>query len=207
MKRYYTQKLFWKRWLYKATLQVFPTREYVNSWQLSKESANGRNDDVKSIKKWCNSTFEDCGIRREINLSIFLTSESDVNTLVDYWGHRVLAIWQPENDNAKDILLGHAYDVVRSKPWYGKFSIRARIPCTKEFTSNAAPILKAAVNNIEGDWWAAGLLKSTIDSGISPKIYGWGQPLYLYLADNEDAAMLRLHVGNYIERFERIRSP
>jgi hypothetical protein len=56
-------------------------------------------------------------------------------------------------------------------------------------------------------WHAAGLLKDLIVRDELPKIYGWGQPLHLYLADADDAAMLRLTCGDSIERFERVRKP
>ena len=46
-----------------------------------------------------------------------------------------------------------------------------------------------------------------IKNDIQPRTYGWGQPLHLYLASSDDAAMLRLQCGDYIERFERIRPP
>jgi len=207
MKRHNTQKLFWKRWPYKVILELQPAKEFTG-WRVSRETSQKRSADAEVIKKWCNSMFDDCGIRKESNLSVFLSNADDLKTLLDSWGHRVTAVWEPANDSAKDLLLQHSYDVVRTRPWYGKFPIRARILYNSDFKDNVASMFKTAVNSIdENDWHAAGLLKTIIDTGKTPRIYGWGQPLHLYLASNEDAIMLRLQCGDYIERFEKIRAP
>jgi hypothetical protein len=37
--------------------------------------------------------------------------------------------------------------------------------------------------------------------------FACGQPYYLYLLDNDDAIMLKLQAGDWVERFERQRKP
>jgi hypothetical protein len=211
MKQNYTQKLFWKRWPYKAIIQITPARKSVythQSWRMSDEEREARAKDLLSVTKWCKSRFPDAGIRREGNLSVFLDTETELQELVENWGDRVIATWQPQSSDALDLLKTHTYDVVRAKPWYGRFPIRARINYTDDFRIKAVDNLRSAMESMDNsDWYCAGLLYKIIKNEKLPRTYGWGQPLHLYLASQDDAAILRLQLGDYIVRFERIRAP
>jgi hypothetical protein len=206
MKEHRTQRLFWKKWPYKAIIEV-PARS-IGGWTSRRTPNPDRTANITKIKDWCKKNLEDYGIRCETFVSVFVRTEEELNELLDQYGHRITEVWKPESVTAKDILLQHEYDVVRANPWYGKFTIRARINYNSDFRVKAVDNFRAAVRSLEpGDWHCAGLLKEVLQSDTIPSRFGWGQPLYLYLASAEDAAMLRLQCSEYIERFERIRPP
>ena len=56
------------------------------------------------------------------------------------------------------------------------------------------------------DWHAKGLLGDLIKNPNLPKYHAWGQPMHLYFASPDDAAMLKLQCGHFIERFEKFLS-
>ena len=207
MKVHNTQRIFWKKWPYKAIVKISETQR-LHSFRFTREQRMLRQHEFQHIKIWCEMNLVDFGIRCETNASVFVNTSEELDKLVDHWGERVIEVWQPENDSAKELLMGHSYDVVRANPWYGRFPIRARIHYDDNFRHNAIPLLKSAVAGLDPtDWHARGLLYELLTKDKQPKHFGWGQPLHLYLATNDDAAMLRLQCGDYIQRFERIRSP
>lgn len=208
MKVHNTQRLFWKQWPYKAIVEIRPNISQISWRRSSNEERKQRQQDFDMVERWCKTKFSNAGIRKETNLSIFLSTQEDLDTLIDHYGHRILEVWKPVNDSAKEMLLEHSYDVVRAKPWYNRFPIRARIPYNNDLRNIHLPSLKQAVQSFDSeDWFAAGLLKDLIDRPELPRTYGWGQPLHLYLANADDAAMLRLMCGDCVDRFERIRKP
>jgi hypothetical protein len=208
MKIHNTQRLFWKQWPYKAIIEIKPELYGHYGWRrVSDADRRLRHDEFNRLLRWCKSRFPDAGIRRETHLSIFLSNEEELNDLINNVDGRILEVWKPENDSAKDLLLEHGHDVIRDRPWYGKYPIRARIRYNDDFRRIHVPNFKQAVASLDGAWHAAGLLKEIIEKESLPRAYGWGQPLHLYLENAEDAALLRLTCGDCIERFERIRKP
>ena len=207
MKTHNTQKLFWKQWPYKAIVEVKPELRGQGWRRTSDEDRKLRHEEFNRLLRWCKIRFPDAGIRRETNLSIFLSSEEELNDLINNLDSKILEVWKPESDTAKDLLLTYGYDVIRDKFWYGKYPIRARISYNDAFRKTYVPSFKQAIASLDGAWHAAGLLKDIIEKETLPKVYGWGQPLHLYLENAEDAAILRLTCGDCIERFERIRKP
>jgi len=208
MKTHSTQKLYWKKWPYKVIIELLPHEDKSSSWNLTKNNRTKRYAASNKIKAWCETKFMDFGLRREINISIFLHTEDEVNTLLCSYGHLAIELWAPVNDAAKELLLDHRHDVIRAKPWYGKFSIRALIPYTQKLRTGDPLLLKTAVSNIDSDdWHAAGMVGNIIKHGKMYSNYAWGQPMYIYLKEDSDAAMLRLQLGTLVERFERIRKP
>jgi hypothetical protein len=207
MKTHNTQRLFWKQWPYKAIIEIKPEL-YGQGWRrTSDEDRRLRHLEFNTLLRWCKAKFPDAGIRRESNLSIFLSTEEELNDLINNLDRKILEVWKPENNSAKDLLLEYGYDIIRDKPWYGKYPIRARIRYNDDFRKMYVPGFKQAVAALDGAWHAAGLLKDIIEKESLPRVYGWGQPLHLYLENAEDAAILRLTCGDCIERFERVRKP
>lgn len=204
MKINQTQKLFWKKWPYKAIIQIKNKRSITGSYYTRRNSYE-RLEEFNRIKSWCLNRFPESGIRCETNLSIFLSTEEELSSLLDHFGHKVIAVWKPQSEAAKDLLVDHEHDVVRSRLWYGKYPIRARIPYNNELTEKGIEVIKAALPSLT-EWHCAGTLHDMLTKDRKLR-YGWGQPLYLYLSDADDASMLRLMCGDYIERFERIRKP
>jgi hypothetical protein len=208
MKIHNTQRLFWKQWPYKAIVKITPGYENLYGWRrLSNDERSLRHKEFQRLERWCKARFPDAGIRKETHMSIFLNTEEELSELIDSLDSLVLEVWKPLNDSAKDLLLAHGYDVVRDTLWYGKYPIRARICYNDEFRTKYVQNLRDAVTSLGGAWHAAGLLKNIILNESMPRVYGWGQPLHLYLETAEDAAMLRLSCGDCIDRFERIRNP
>jgi hypothetical protein len=207
MKTHNTQRLFWKQWPYKAIIEVKPELQGWGWRRISDEDRQLRHEEFNRLLRWCKTRFPEAGIRRETHLSIFLSTEEELNELIDSFNGKILEVWKPESDSAKDLLLEHGHDVVRDKPWYGKYPIRARISYNSDFRKLYVASFKQAVASLDGEWHAAGLLKDIIEKEALPRAYGWGQPLHLYLENAEDAAILRLTCGDCIERFERIRRP
>jgi hypothetical protein len=208
MKEHSTQKLFWKKWPYKAIIGISAARStWHGGYSFSHRNNNERTEEFARLKEWFKNHLPEAGIRCETHLSAFLSTEEEFAEVLDAWGHKVLEVWKPKSESAKDLLVEHEFDVVRDRLWYGKYSIRARIPYSHEFKTNHIPAFREAVLSLgEGNWYAAGQLLEIITASKADR-HGWGQPLHLYLASTEDAAMLRLLCGDYIERFERIRKP
>jgi len=208
MKIQHTQRLFWKKWPIKVIIKIEPARNAYYGHRMQRDDLDKRRVNISLIKDWFSKNMPEAGIRAESNLSIFLNTVEDLEKVLDEFEHSIIEIWQPENDTAKDLMLLHGYDIIRKTLWYGRFPIRARINYNENFRQNGVELFKGAVNGLdENDWHAAGLLKTILGAEKLPRIYGWGQPLHLYLYSAEDAAMMRLQCGDFIERFERIRSP
>jgi hypothetical protein len=207
MKEHSTQKLFWKKWPYKAIIKITAQRSVHNGYSFSRRNTVERQEEFERLKHWFKNHIPEAGIRCETNLSVFLSTEQELAEVLDNWGHKVLEVWKPASNAAKELMEEHECDVVRDRLWYGKYPIRARIPYTADFRSKHIQSFREAVLSLgDGSWHAAGQLLDIIaKSNVSR--YGWGQPLHLYLATAEDAAMLRLLCGDYIERFERVRKP
>jgi len=211
MKTHSTQKLYWKKWPYKVILQLLPIetdRIIPGAWKHNRSNRIMRLDESNRIKGWCQTKFTDFGFRREMNLSIFLHTEDEVDTVLCSYGHLAIELWAPANDASKELLLDHVHDVIRATPWYGKFPIRALIPYSQKLRNADPTLLKTAVATLDVDGWAAaGMIGQIVKDGRMYATYAWGQPMYLYLKDDTEAAMLRLQLGGFIERFERIRKP
>lgn len=209
MKEHSTQKLFWKKWPYKAIIGVAPAgpATYGGNFSYSRRNNPERVSEFARLKEWFKNHLPEAGIRCETNLSVFLSTEAELAEVLDIFGHKVTEVWKPASESAKDLLIEHEFDVVRDRLWYGKYPIRARIAYSSEFRTKHVPAFREAVLSLgNGNWHAAGQLLDIITKSKADR-YGWGQPLHLYLASAEDAAMLRLQCGDYIERFERIRKP
>jgi hypothetical protein len=208
MKEHSTQKLFWKKWPFKAIIEISAARSgHYGAYSYSRRNNAERQAEFARLKEWFKNHLPDVGIRCETHFSVFLATEAELAEVLDAWGHKVLEVWRPESESAKELLVEHEYDVVRDRLWYGKYPIRARICYTDEFRTRYAPAFREAVKSLGNEnWHAAGQLKELIDNAALLR-FGWGQPLYLYLTSSEDAAMLRLLCGNHIQRFERIRKP
>lgn len=209
MKQHLTQKLFWKKWPYKAIIEISAARSgYGGNWSYSRRNNSERVQEFSRLKEWFKNHLPDAGIRCETHLSVFLSTEQELAEVIDSFGSKVIETWKPASESARELLIEHEFDVVRERMWYGKYHMRARIPYNNEFRIKGFHVLKSALESIEKDnWYCAGLLNKIIESTAPPNVYGWGQPLHLYLLDSDDAAMLRLYCGDYIERFERIRKP
>jgi hypothetical protein len=207
MKEHSTQKLFWKKWPFKAIIKISAARSGHNGYSFSRRNNAERVEEFARLKAWFNNHLPEAGIRCETHLSAFLSTEAELAELLDAFGHKVLEVWRPKSDSARELLVEHEYDVVRDRLWYGKYSIRARIAYSADFRTKHIPAFREAVLSLgKENWHAAGQLLDIITNAKADR-YGWGQPLHLYLASAEDAAMLRLQCGDYIERFERIRQP
>ena len=216
MKEHSTQKLFWKKWPFKAIIKIAAGRTSFggmthagmhSGYSYTRRNNIERVEEFARLKEWFKNHIPDAGIRCESNLSVFLSTADELAEVIDAFGIKVIEIWKPESDAAKELLVEHEYDVVRDRLWYGKYPIRARIPYSAEFRTAHLQSFREAVLSLGSECWhAAGHLKDII---VNSKVdrYGWGQPLHLYLATAEDAAMLRLQCGDYIERFERVRKP
>lgn len=201
-----TQRLFWKKWPYKVILKVETpnsTPGAFGSWTRRRDT--GRMIAMRNLKSWVLERYPNAGVRCETHVSVFLATEEEFQSLLDSYGHKALEVWKPESESAKDLLVSHEFDVVRSRPWYGKYPIRARIPFNLDFKNKGVALLRDALHQVN-EWHCQGILEHMI-SGENTSAYGWGQPLHLYLADADDAAILRLMCGDYIERFERVRNP
>jgi hypothetical protein len=208
MKEHSTQKLFWKKWPYKAIIQLAAVQPvYSGGWAYSgNRNSPERLAEFTRLKEWFKNHLPNVGIRCETNLSVFLATEADLAEVIDAFGTKVIEIWTPISAAARELLVDHEFDVVRNRPWYGKYPIRARILYNAEFRTKHIPAFRAAVLSLgEGNWHAAGQLLDIIRMSSADR-YGWGQPLHLYLASAEDAAMLRLQCSDCIERFERVRT-
>lgn len=208
MKEHSTQKLFWKKWPFKAIIKISTPRSgHYGAYSYSRRNNSERQAEFARLKAWFKNHLPDVGIRCETHFSVFLATEAELAEVMDAWGHNVLEVWKPESDSAKDLLIEHEYDVIRDRLWYGKYPIRARISYTDEFRTKHVQTFCEAVRSLgDENWHAAGQLRELIDYAKIDR-FGWGQPLHLYLASAEDAAMLRLQCGDYIQRFERIRKP
>jgi len=212
-----TQKLFWKQWPIKIVIRANVSRSHANlnvaRFELKKpyfldlEDRQKKLREVGEIIKVVKKEVPAAGVRREGNVSVFVSTEKELEKILGLYSHRIVEVWKPKNDKAKRLLFEHTADVVRERPWYGRFKIRARILYTSHL-KNEIENFKAAVNSLEqNSWHAAGLLMNILKSVNSINSYAWGQPLYLYLSSNDDAALLKLQCGTVIERFERIRAP
>lgn len=216
MKHSVTQRLFWKRWPYKVLLKFNTTRSNrlsslgstrrYNHWLDSGSIEDLR---VKSqFRQWFKKHHPDGGIRSESGISVFLSTQDEVDNVVDAWKKHVVEVWAPSNAASLTTMQDHVYDVVRSTLWYRRFPIRARILYTQEFRHAGLSALRDALSGMEPDhWMAKGLLMDLINEPTGRIPWAWGQPVYLYLLDNEDAIMLKLQAGDSIDRFERIRAP
>lgn len=210
MKRKITQRLFWKQWPYKIVLGN-KTEEKQTVWQ--KRFTKHVDDETyawkSQFRRWFKKTLPDGGLRHETRISVFLKNKDEADLVIETWPNLILELWAPENPQALTLMQDHVHDIIRENPWYKKFPIRARILYSREFKVEGLGIMRDVVSQIDEDkWYAGGLLKTLLsrhDLGKLP--HPCGQPFYLYLADNDDAVMLKLQAGEWIDRFERQRKP
>jgi len=209
-----TQRLFYKKWPYKVLIKVHtgPEVERKPRYELYSTHTQLRDTDEtykfkSKIKRWFKRHVPDGGIRCERTISLFLHTQDEVDFICDAWESNIVEVHSPVSDQALTLLENNVYDIVRKHDWYRKYPIRARILYTKEFALEGRKLLEDSLHQLEDDdWHCKGTLMSALDDrGILP--YACGQPYYLYLKSNDDAVILRLTCGDYIERFERIRKP
>lgn len=216
MKHSITQRLFWKRWPYKVLLKFATDRpaRVTSMNSVRKYNQWFNNDNIEDLRvksqfrQWFKKHHPDGGIRSESGISVFLNTQEEVDNVVDTWKKHVVEVWAPSNQASLTTMQDHVYDVVRASPWYKRFPIRARILYSEDFRHSGLGSLRDALAGIEPDHWLAkGLLMDLINEPTGRVPWAWGQPVYLYLLDNEDAIMLKLQAGDWIDRFERIRAP
>lgn len=213
MKQRQTQRLFWKKWPYKIVLDLaVPEKpQPIHAVRWTRLAINRRESRPEWInfRRWQKKNLPDCGLRSEGDCaSLFLDTQEQVDLVTDTWTSYVKEIWSPKNTAALEAMRSHVYDVIRENPWYRRFPIRARVLYTQDFRASGLAQFKQALESLEQtNWHAAGALKTLLgqDDGRAP--YAFGQPYYLYLTNNDDAVMLKLQVGDWIERFERQRKP
>jgi hypothetical protein len=211
MKNCVTQRLFWKQWPYKIVLgdEKDSSRWEYKLYRYTKNVDADTYAWKSTFRRWFKKTFPGGGIRNEMNISVFLKTKEEVDLVIETWPKMVLELWAPESAEALVLMQDHVYDVVRENPWYNKFPIRARILWTTEFRHQGLELIKSAVSQMDPDLWhAGGQLKALLSNSTTVKIpFACGQPYYLYLFDNDDAIMLKLQAGDWVERFERQRKP
>jgi hypothetical protein len=210
-----TQRLFWKKWPYKVILGndtfkaskaaalhslKFPPQPTLKEDQAYYSLGSG-------FTRWFKNHYPDYSMRKEYKISVFLDTREQVDHIIDNWGKHVLEVWAPANPNAVQLMKDHIHDIIRERPWYNEFSIRARIPYTHELRTRGIDDLRQAVKQVERGWHAGGVLHRILNDSTARIPYSYGQPMYLYLKDNEDAIMLRLQLNEWIDRFERQRPP
>lgn len=209
-----TQRLFYKKWPFKVVIKVDRGKEVRpdhNKLGLYSSHIIRDTDETykfkSKFKRWFKRHLPEGGIRCERTISLFLHTQDDVDFVVDSWKHNVLEVHAPESEEAMILLKDNVYDIVRKHYWYRKYPVRARILYTREFSQEGRKVLEDSLRQIaDDDWHCQGTLMSALDNnGTLP--YACGQPYYLYLKSNDDAVILRLTCGDYIERFERIRKP
>ncbi|MDB2315568.1 hypothetical protein N9V27_01180 [bacterium] len=211
-----TQRLFYKKWPYKVLIKVdhAENRKRADGIELltaySPRMTKDREETYQfksKFKRWFKRHIPNGGIRCERTISLFLCTQKEVDFIIDTWKHNIEEVYAPESEEAMTLLQDNVYDIVREHDWYRKYPVRARILYTREFASNGRQALEESLKQIEqDDWHCQGTLMSALESGGNLP-YACGQPYYLYLKSNDDAVILRLTCGDYIERFERIRKP
>jgi len=208
MKKCVSQRLFWKKWPYKIILGKDSDRRPVWKNRFVKNSDDETYAWKSQFMRWFKKHHPDSGLRNEVRISVFLKTKEEVDSIVDTWNNLILEVWEPENEQALALMENHVFDVIRKDPWYKKFPVRARILYTQDFRLNGLDAMRNAVDQMDADtWYAGGQLKLLLSATASRHIYPVGQPFYLYLSSNEDAIMLKLQVGDWIDRFERQRKP
>lgn len=217
MKTFDTQHLFYKQYPYKVTVTLpyqhnGSALHYINNNEKWPDYLKRTSENKKiraTFKKWCQDNLSQFGSRSEGNVfSVFLATAEDVQILMDNCQHEILNFWRPKNENAAALLSSHLNDIVRDHPWYSKFYLRAKISYTREFMTHGLLPLQVALNGIAADeWHASGLLGKLLSHPRTTYGYCGGQLFNLYLKNEEDALLLRLHCGQYISKFERIRAP
>lgn len=214
MKRQTTQRLFWQKWPYKVILDfsqdsrpIIPST--TSRWVRPNRSMT--HPEWANFRRWQKKNLEGTGMRSEGgHISAFLATKEQLELVLDTWTKFVSEVWEPSSEEALTLMKDHVFDVVREHPWYRKYPIRARLLYTQEFQHKGLPSIRQALEGIEHEnWYAAGALNVILNEKEPGFNYPWpyGQPYYLYLTDNDDAVMLKLQVGDWIDRFERQRKP
>jgi hypothetical protein len=217
MKHKQTQRLFYKKWPYKVLIKVDAGSKNLEK-SLSQYNTHIR--DIVSyrdteetyqfkskMKRWFKRHIPDGGIRCERTISLFCYNTDQVDFICECWRENVLEIFSPASASALKLMDDNIHDIVRKTDWYRKYPVRARIMFNKDFSVNGISVLIDSLKQIlDDDWHCQGTLLNAIKPGGSLP-FPCGQPYYLYLKSNDDAVMLRLTCGDYIDRFERIRKP
>lgn len=215
MKQRVTQRLFWKKWPYKVIVDFSvperPATVHTSRWTKAHTRQREMHPEWANFRRWQKKTLSGTGLRGEGGcISLFLETQDQVDQVTGTWYKYVKEVWAPASDQALETMQSHVHDVVREHPWYKRYTIRARILYTSEFRRDGGlDALRDALSGIDREnWHAAGALDLLL-ANPSAKSLPWpyGQPYYLYLADNDDAVMLKLQVGDWIDRFERQRKP
>lgn len=217
MKKRSTQRLFWKKWPYKVIVNLSiperPATVPTVRWTKTHARQREHHPEWDNFRRWQKKNLAGTGMRGEgSSISLFLETQDQVDLITDTWGKYVTEVWAPESAQALETMQSHVYDVVREHPWYRRFPVRARILYTRDFYREGIDQLRLALEGMDKEnWYAAGALERLLSSQPGSKLtgisYPYGQPYYLYLAGNDDAVMLKLQVGDWIDRFERQRKP
>lgn len=211
MKRSITHRLFWKKWPYKVLLRAPSDRPRYSSHLMNPVPFTDFAEDALSrskFRQWFKKHHPDCGIRCETGISVFLSTRDELEHVIDTWKKYVKEVWEPADQESLTAMKDHVYDVVRDSYWYKRFPVRARILYTPEFRLNGLSLIRDALSSIPSEnWLARGLLEDLLAEPSGRVPWACGQPVYLYLLENEDAIMLKLQAGDWIDRFERIRKP
>jgi hypothetical protein len=208
MKKRVSQRLFWKKWPYKVILGKDSDRGHAYKHRFTKKDDDDTYAWKSQFMRWFKKHHPDSGLRNEVTISVFVKTKDEVDNIVDTWNSLILEVWAPENEQALALMENHVFDVIRNDPWYKKYPVRARILYTQDFKLHGLNAMRDAVDQMDAEaWYAGGQLKTLLSDKTAKQLYPVGQPFYLYLSDNEDAIMLKLQVGDWIDRFERQRKP
>lgn len=218
LKRKNTERLYWSKWPFKLVLTVAERLDNLppaNFW-LSDNWSQRWVKDIRLNRKIAltasasiintieNDGVEGFGKRLEgHHLSLFFYRIEEVEKYAELFSDIAIELWAPVSKQVEQEMIDDkTHTVYRKKYWYGKYPIRVKILFTRELRNLGQDEIRTALANLD-DWKLVGQLYDTLYG--DKEIYSIGQPYYIYLGSDEDAAMFRLLCDRWIDKFERIK--
>jgi hypothetical protein len=221
LQRKITEKPFWSKWPYKLVLRVIATESdssykpydwdndpisqaIVGSW--IKERTLNRGVALTITATVLQQIQDDIDFGRRLEgskLSLFFHEKSQAEKYARKFKDIAIELWSPASQEIEQEMLDNKTTIIYKKNyWYKQFPIRARILCTKELRNKGMDDIRTALNNLE-EWKLVGQLNDMLFH--NKNYFSIGQPYYIYMGSDEDAAMFRLLCDHWIDRFERIK--
>ena len=196
----YTQKMYYKKYIYKLIFEVDKSKLVKNTNQRyvypRYHSYSNRmqivNDLLKQIDLHVKS--DDYRLRAEnVRVSVFTSSTEDVVSLISNLGHRLVELERPVNENHAEIMDNFKKVVVRSSLFEKEFKFKIYLKSDYKIRETRYAGVKNFLETLDSKWGVNYTLNKFFGTEMTGRNLGYTAAVYLNSAEDLMMFQLRFH--------------
>lgn len=206
----YTQKMYYKKYVYKMIFEVDKSKLVKNTGKQNYfypryYSYSNRmqviNDLLKQIDQHVKS--DDYRLRAEnVRISLFTSSVDDVVSLISNLGHRLVEFERPYNENHVEIMDNFRKVVIRSSLFEKEFKFKVYLKYDYKIRETRYESVKNFLETLDSKWGVNSTLNRFFNTNLTGRHLGYTSAVYLTNA--EDLMMFQLRFNDDILKVEEV---